>query len=239
VVLSGATGVGKTNVTLDLVLSAMREEVVPVLWFSVEMGCNELWIRMVSKQSGIAPHKIETGSLTTAEYESVTTATDWLESLPIYIDDRSNINIADVVSTTRWHIAQHNVRVVVVDYAQLLGSSKADDNLYQKGGEISKNLKDLAKSGNLTAILLSQLTRGVMEGQIGGIRNVAESFKIPQDADSFISFNDKSQADIQNQGWNAGNRTIFVDKNRHGRSKISIPTMFDEVSLKSKEISLI
>jgi replicative DNA helicase len=161
--------------------------------FSLEMSSVQLITRMISSETGISSEKLRKGSLETYEWEALNVKVKKLSDAPIFIDDTPSLSVFDLRAKARRLVSQHDVKIVIIDYLQLMTagtSTKSSGNREQEISTISRNLKALAKELNVPVIALSQLSRAV-ETRGGSKRpllsDLRESGAIEQDAD-IVSF---------------------------------------------------
>ncbi len=166
---------------------------IPVAIFSLEMSSIQLITRMISSETGISSEKLRKGSLEAFEWEILNRKIKNLSEAPIFIDDTPSLAIFDLRAKARRLVSQHGIKVLIIDYLQLMTigtAGKGFGNREQEISTISRNLKALAKELNIPVIALSQLSRAV-ETRGGSKRpllsDLRESGAIEQDAD-IVSF---------------------------------------------------
>lgn len=193
VILAARPGMGKTAFVMSMAKNMAIEFDMAVAIFSLEMSSVQLITRMISSETGISSEKLRKGNLETYEWEALNVKVKKLSDAPIFIDDTPSLSVFDLRAKARRLVSQHNVRIIVIDYLQLMtaGSSmKSGGNREQEISTISRNLKALAKELNVPVIALSQLSRAV-ETRGGSKRpllsDLRESGAIEQDAD-IVSF---------------------------------------------------
>lgn len=179
------------------ILSAMRNAAIdfehPVAIFSLEMSSVQLVNRLISAEAELESEKIKRGTLADYEWEQLVHKTNKLTEAPIFIDDTPALSIREFRSKCRRLKAHHNVKLIIVDYLQLMSgdSSKHSNhgNREQEIASISRAMKNIAKELNVPVIALSQLSRAV-ETRGGDKRpqlsDLRESGSIEQDADMVI-----------------------------------------------------
>ncbi len=189
VILAGRPSMGKTAIALNLACNAASGG-HPVGFFSLEMSSEQLVTRLISSMGGFDNHAIRTGRLKPTDWPRLTEALGKLTQLPVYIDDSSGISVLELRSKARRMVQLHSVKLIVVDYLQLMSSHDRSENRQQEISQISRSLKALAKDLGITVIALSQLSRAV-ESRGGDHRpmlsDLRESGAIEQDAD-MVSF---------------------------------------------------
>lgn len=187
IVLAARPSMGKTALALSLAHWAAREGVT-VGFFSLEMGAEQLALRLLSAESGIPHHLIRNAMINSDQWISLTNVAGELAELPLFIDDTPMQTIMDIRTKARKLKAEHNLRFLVIDYLQLIGTNKKHENRHQEVSEISRSLKALAKELELPIIALSQLSRAV-DARVDKrplLSDLRESGAIEQDADLIL-----------------------------------------------------
>jgi len=189
IILAARPAMGKTAFTLSMARNIAVNSKIPVAFFSLEMSSIQLITRLISSETGISSDKLRTGKLTEEDFERLTHKTQSLLEAPLYIDDTPSLSIFDLRAKARKMVSQHDVKIIFIDYLQLMTantSGKGVGNREQEISTISRNLKALAKELDLPIIALSQLSRNV-ESRLGHKRpqlsDLRESGAIEQDAD--------------------------------------------------------
>ena len=189
IIVAARPAMGKTAFTLSMARNIAVDSKIPVAFFSLEMSSIQLITRLISSETGISSDKLRTGKLTEADFERLTHKTQSLLEAPLYIDDTPSLSIFDLRAKARKMVSQHKVKIIFIDYLQLMTantSGKGVGNREQEISTISRNLKALAKELDLPIIALSQLSRNV-ESRLGHKRpqlsDLRESGAIEQDAD--------------------------------------------------------
>ena len=183
---------GKTAFVISMAKNMAIQFNHAVAVFSLEMSSVQLITRMISSETGISSSKLRTGNLQAHEWEQLNVKVKNLTKAPIFIDDTPSLSIFDLRAKARRLVSQHNVKIIIIDYLQLMtaGTSKGGGNREQEISMISRNLKALAKELSVPVIALSQLSRAV-ETRGGSKRpllsDLRESGAIEQDAD-IVSF---------------------------------------------------
>ena len=192
VIIAARPGMGKTALTLSMARNMTVERNIPVAFFSLEMSAIQLITRLISSETQLSSEKLRTGKLEDYEWEQLNVKVKSLEKAPLFIDDTPSLSIFDLRAKARRLSSQHGIKLIVVDYLQLMtsGANNKTGNREQEISTISRNLKALAKELNVPVIALSQLSRAV-ETRGGTKRpllsDLRESGAIEQDAD-IVSF---------------------------------------------------
>ncbi|PCI08329.1 MAG: replicative DNA helicase, partial [Flavobacteriaceae bacterium] len=191
VIIAARPGMGKTAFVMSMAKNIAIGHDQAVAVFSLEMSSVQLITRMISSETGISSSKLRKGNLEPHEWEQLNVKVKNLSSAPLFIDDTPSLSIFDLRAKARRLVSQHNVRIIIIDYLQLMtAGSSAGGNREQEISMISRNLKALAKELAVPVIALSQLSRAV-ETRGGNKRpllsDLRESGAIEQDAD-IVSF---------------------------------------------------
>lgn len=184
-ILAARPGIGKTTFALNIAMHAALKEKMPVGIFSLEMSKEELVDRLLVGQADIDAWKLKTGKLSSDDYSRLTQAMGELSEAPIYIDDTPGLSILEMRTKARKLKIEKGIKLIIVDYLQLLDSGKRIDNRVQEVSYISQNLKNIARELKVPVVSLSQLSRAIenrteKRPQLSDLR---ESGSIEQDAD--------------------------------------------------------
>ncbi len=190
IIIAARPGMGKTAFVISMAKNMAIDFNEPVALFSLEMSSVQLITRMISSETGLTSEKLRKGNLEPHEWEQLNVKVKKLSDAPIFIDDTPALSIFDLRAKARRLVSQHNVKILVIDYLQLMTAGGSGGNREQEISSISRNLKALAKELNIPVIALSQLSRAV-ETRGGSKRpllsDLRESGAIEQDAD-IVSF---------------------------------------------------
>lgn len=184
IVLAARPSMGKTALALSLASHAAMQG-VSVGFFSLEMAAEQLTLRLLSAESAIAHHNIRNATITSEEWLELTKAASRLAEVPLFIDDTAMLDILELRTKARKLKAEHNVQFLLIDYLQLLHTTKRHENRHQEVSDISRSLKALAKELDIPIIALSQLSRAVDSRMDKRpiLSDLRESGAIEQDAD--------------------------------------------------------
>lgn len=215
IILAARPSTGKTAFALDIARRVATEKNIPVGFFSLEMSADQLTDRMLSSESQVDSWRMRTGKgLTDDDFARIAAGMDTLSKSPIYIDDKPGNSILQMRSTARRLKMEHGLGMIMVDYMQLMTTSKNFDSMVNQVTEISRSLKALARELDVPVIALSQLSRAVE--QRGGkprLSDLRDSGSIEQDADVVIFLH----RDPNEEGAGRTNTTdILVEKHRNG-----------------------
>jgi len=187
IIIAARPGMGKTAFVMSMAKNMAIRFDIPVAIFSLEMSSVQLIMRMISSETGLTSEKLRKGNLQPHEWEQLNVKVKNLTKAPIFIDDTPSLSIFDLRAKARRLVSQHGVKVIIIDYLQLMtAGATSGGNREQEISTISRNLKALAKELNVPVITLSQLSRAVETR--GGVKrpllsDLRESGAIEQDAD--------------------------------------------------------
>jgi len=185
IILAARPSVGKTAFALNIAHHAAVHENKGVLMFSLEMSKEQLTQRLLCLEGRIDSRRLRTGFLAKNEMKKLIPAAGRLDPAPLYIDDTANITIFDIRSKARRHIAQHDTALIIIDYLQLMSSSRRAENRQVEIAEISRSIKGLARELHVPVLALSQLSREAEKDDMGTpkLSHLRESGALEQDAD--------------------------------------------------------
>ena len=206
-IIGGRPGEGKTAFAQQIATAAARRG-EPGLIFSLEMPSDELVDRAFASRN-LPLSALRSGRLSQWHWDSIMRAAAEVDPWPLYIDDTPGITLAALSSAAKLAVRRWGVRWLVIDYLQLMrsGTRRKGENREQEVSEISKGLKELAKTLRLPIIALSQFNRGTEDrkDRKPNISDFRESGSIEQDADGAILI------------WRQPTHTtLIIGKNRHG-----------------------
>ena len=243
VIVAGRPGMGKTALATNIAFRAAqahRAEQSPdgqmrtvdgavVGFFSLEMSAQQVMTRIVAEQVGVSSERVRRGQLTGPEMDRLITVTAGLEGLPFNVDEQGALGISALRARARRLKRQKGLDLLVVDYLQLVASSRQDGRV-QEVSEITRGLKTLAKELNVPVIALSQLSREVekREDKRPKLSDLRDSGTIEQDADvvMFVYREDYylergSDADRARLASVAGKAEVHIAKHRHGPTGVA------------------
>lgn len=183
-ILAARPSMGKTALALNMALNAWHAG-FSVGIFSLEMSAEQLVLRMLSSESRIAHQKIRNAMITSDEWMELTNTAARLAEAKIFIDDSASLSIMELRAKARRLKAKHDVKLLVIDYLQLLHGGTRFENRTQEISMISRSLKALAKELDTPVLALSQLSRS-LESRMDKrpmLSDLRESGAIEQDGD--------------------------------------------------------
>ncbi len=228
ILLAARPGMGKTSFALNIARHVAVKAKRRIAFFSLEMNKEQLASRLLSTEGLIEGTKLRTGKLSGDEWTRLIEAGDILSKTEMYFDDTPGITVPEMKAKIR---RLKNVDLVIIDYLQLMSSSRRIENRVQEISEITRSLKIMAKEFDIPVITLSQLSRASEqraehEPQLSDLR---DSGSIEQDADIVLFLyregyyqSTKSGGKIDPESVDMNSGQCIVAKNRHGETR-SIP----------------
>ncbi|WP_019415735.1 replicative DNA helicase [Paenisporosarcina sp. TG20] len=217
IIVAARPSVGKTAFALNVAQNVATKTDKNVAIFSLEMGADQLVMRMLCAEGNIDAQVLRTGALTAEDWRKLTMAMGSLSNAGIFIDDTAGIRVNEIRSKCRRLKQEYGLGMIMIDYLQLIqGSSNGKENRQQEVSEISRSLKALAREMQVPVIALSQLSRGVEQRQDKRpmMSDLRDSGSIEQDADivSFLYREDYYDKESENQNM----IEIIIAKQRNG-----------------------
>lgn len=216
IIIAGRPSMGKSSFVINLLEYASVTEKAPVAFFSLEMAKEQLVQRLLCAQAHVDAHKVRTGFLSTEDWRALADAAGRLSEASFYIDDTPCISVLELRAKARRLKAKHDIKLIALDYLQLMRGSYGAENRQQEISEISRSLKALARELNVPVIAISQLSRAV-EGRTDHrpqLSDLRESGAIEQDADVVVLLMREEYYNPTEQ--NRGLADVIVAKQRNG-----------------------
>ena len=192
VIIAARPAMGKTAFALSMAKNIAADQKIPMAFFSLEMSDVQLTNRLISNVCKIDSIKLMSGQLDRPDLQRLDNNIQKLMDAPLYIDDTAGLSVMDLRSKVRRLVREHGIKLVMIDYLQLMTASGLKFNSRQEEVSlISRSLKGLAKELNIPVLALSQLNRNVesrigAEGKRPQLSDLRESGAIEQDADMVI-----------------------------------------------------
>ncbi|MCI2253578.1 replicative DNA helicase [Domibacillus sp. PGB-M46] len=217
IIVAARPSVGKTAFALNIAQNVATNTDETVAIFSLEMGAEQLVMRMLCAEGNINAQSLRTGALTDEDWRKLTMAMGSLSNSGIYIDDTPGVRIGEIRSKCRRLKQEQGLGMILIDYLQLIqGNGRSGENRQQEVSEISRSLKALARELEVPVIALSQLSRGVEQRQDKRpmMSDIRESGSIEQDADivAFLYRDDYYDKETENKNM----IEIIIAKQRNG-----------------------
>ena len=216
VLIAARPSMGKTAFVLNIAQHVAFRLNETVAIFSLEMSKEQLVNRMFSLESNVDAQNLRNGTLSDAEWEKLIESAGVIGKSNLIIDDTAGISISELRSKCRKFKLEHNLKMIIIDYLQLMSGSGRSESRQQEISEISRSLKSLARELNVPVLALSQLSRAVEQrpDKRPMMSDLRESGAIEQDADviMFIYRDDYYNKDSEKKGISE----IIIGKQRNG-----------------------
>ena len=223
IIIAARPAMGKTAFVLSMALNiAMHND--PVAVFSLEMSNLQLVNRLISNACEIPGDKIKSGNLSDLEWTQLMSRMQKLQSVPLYVDDTSGLSMMELRTKARRLVREHDVKLIIIDYLQLMTAGQKLGSREQEVSTISRSLKEMAKELNIPVIALSQLNRKLQDrgnkDKSPHLSDLRESGAIEQDAD-IVCFIHRpeyyTRSSVDEEGNNIKGKVEFIlAKHRSG-----------------------
>jgi replicative DNA helicase len=160
VVIAARPAIGKSTLALDLARAAAIKHRLATVMFSLEMSRNEITMRLLSAEARVPLQAMRTGQLGEDDWTRLARRMSEVVDAPLFIDDSPNMSMMEIRAKCRRLKQRHDLRMVIVDYLQLMTSPRRVENRQQEVSEMSRSLKLLAKEVDVPVVAISQLNRG-------------------------------------------------------------------------------
>lgn len=219
ILIGARPAMGKTSFALNIARNVAVQAKKKVVFFSLEMGKEQLAQRILSTEARVESQKMRTGELTDDDWQRIAQATVSLNDAELYFDDTANITVPEMKARVR---KMRDVDCVIIDYLQLMQGTKRTDSRVQEVSEITRSLKLMAKDLKIPVITCSQLSRsteGRGKSHKPQLSDLRESGSIEQDADIVLMLYRESYYDEEKNETvvtDENKAQVIVAKNRHG-----------------------
>jgi replicative DNA helicase len=205
-----------STIGLDFARSCSIKNGLTSVIFSLEMGRNEITMRLLSAEARVALHHMRSGNMTDDDWARLARRMGEVSAAPLFIDDSPNMSMMEIRSKCRRLKQRNDLRLVVIDYLQLMSSPKRVENRQQEVSELSRSLKLLAKELGVPVVALAQLNRGpeMRTDKRPLLADLRESGSIEQDADVVVLLHREDA--YERESPRAGEADLIVAKHRNG-----------------------
>ena len=220
VIVAARPGVGKSTFALDLCRSAAIHNEMAAAFFSLEMSRTEIVMKLLSAEASVPLHKIRGGRLDEADWQRITDQTVKMDDKPLFIDDSPNLTMMEIRAKARRLKQRHDLRLICIDYIQLMTSGKKVESRQLEVSEFSRQIKLLAKELDIPVVALSQLSRNTEQRKdfIPALSDLRESGSLEQDADIVIMLHRPEVHTTTPTDEERGVANFFVPKHRNGET---------------------
>ncbi len=216
IIVAARPAVGKSTFALDIARHAAVKHKKATIFFSLEMGRAEIAMRMLSAESSIYLQSMRKGTVTEADWAKLASVRGSINDAPLFIDDSPNMSLVEIRAKCRRLAQQVDLKMVVIDYIQLMSSGKKVESRQQEVSEFSRALKLLAKELQIPVVALSQLNRQAEQSKDKRpeISHLRESGSLEQDADVVVLLH--REGIYERDHPRAGEADIILAKQRNG-----------------------
>ncbi|MDA4103454.1 replicative DNA helicase [Mycolicibacterium monacense] len=219
VVIAARPGMGKSTLGLDFMRSCSIKHQLPSVIFSLEMSKSEIVMRLLSAEAKIKLADMRSGRMSDDDWTRLARRMSEISEAPLYIDDSPNLTMMEIRAKARRLHQKAGLRLIVIDYLQLMTSGKKVESRQQEVSEFSRNMKLLAKELEVPVIAMSQLNRGPEQrtDKKPMLSDLRESGAIEQDADMVILLHRPDA--FERDDPRGGEADLIVAKHRNGPTK--------------------
>ncbi|HEV7847801.1 MAG TPA: replicative DNA helicase [Mycetocola sp.] len=219
IIVAARPALGKSTLALDFARAASIGNDQPSIFFSLEMGRSEIAMRLLAAEASVPLQSMRKGTVDQRDWNKLAAVRGRINDAPLYIDDSPNMTLVEIRAKCRRLKQRVGLKLVVIDYLQLMTSGKRVESRQQEVSEFSRALKLLAKELQVPVIALSQLNRGPEQraDKMPAISDLRESGSLEQDADMVILLHRESAYEKDNP--RAGEADLIVAKHRNGPTR--------------------
>ena len=216
IMIAARPSIGKSTLGVDFCRAASIKHGLTSAIFSLEMSRNEIVMRLLSAEAQVPLQHMRSGNMTESDWSKLASKMGVVSDAPLFIDDSPNMNLMEIRAKCRRLKQRHNLRLVVVDYLQLMTSGKKVESRQQEVSEFSRSLKLLAKELDVPVVAISQLNRGPEQRQDKRpmLADLRESGSLEQDADMVVLLHREDF--YERESPRAGEADFIVAKHRNG-----------------------
>ena len=216
IIVAARPAMGKSTLALDFCRAASIHNNLTSCFFSLEMTRSEIMMRLLSAEAKVPLNHIRNGTMRDDDWEKLARKMGQVSGAPMFIDDSPNMTMMEIRAKARRLKQRHDLKLIVIDYMQLMSSGKKVESRQLEVSEFSRNIKLLAKELELPIIALSQLNRGPEQrtDKKPMVSDLRESGSIEQDADMVILLHREDA--YEKESPRAGEADIIVGKHRNG-----------------------
>ncbi|MCB1273975.1 MAG: replicative DNA helicase [Leucobacter sp.] len=216
IIIAARPAMGKSTLALDIARAAAVGSDKTTVFFSLEMGRAEIAMRLISAEASIPLQTLRKGQLDSRDFQKLAATQARINDAPLFIDDSPNLTLVEIRAKCRRLKQRNDLKMVVIDYLQLLSSGKKSESRQQEVSEFSRALKLLSKELEVPVVALSQLNRASEQrtDKKPAISDLRESGSLEQDADVVILLH--RDATYEKENPRAGEADLIVAKQRNG-----------------------
>ena len=219
IIIAARPALGKSTLALDFARAASIKHNLPSIFFSLEMGRSEIAMRLLSAEASVPLQNMRKGTVDSRDWTTIAATRGRINDAPLYIDDSPNMTLVEIRAKCRRLKQRVGLKMVIIDYLQLMTSGKRVESRQQEVSEFSRALKLMAKELQVPVIALSQLNRGPEQrsDKMPALSDLRESGSLEQDADMVVLLHRESAYEKENP--RAGEADLIVAKHRNGPTR--------------------
>lgn len=241
ILVGGFSGKGKSNLLVSLVRYPTFHLHVPTLWFSLEMSSEDMSYRHIAGITGQPIDNLRRGVFYSEEQkDAFKRAVEYYKDAPLYYGEPQHSTIEQIVSISRHYVAKYGVKLIGIDYLQMLSSENSrrhGEQRFQEYGDIANIIKkEIARKLDVCVIALTQLAPGdVKKDEYANAQQTQGSKQVMNPADAYLLFQHKKAEDLTAADVGRANTFIEIGKNRMGPSDVRVETFFNMDNLRIHE----
>jgi replicative DNA helicase len=219
IIVAARPAMGKSTLALDFCRAASIHNNLTSVFFSLEMSRAEITMRLLSAEAKVPLNHIRNGNMTDDDWNKLARHMPAVSAAPMFIDDSPNMTMMEIRSKARRLKQRHDLKLIVLDYLQLMSSGKKVESRQLEVSEFSRQIKLLAKELEVPIITLSQLNRGSEQraDKRPMVSDLRESGSLEQDADMVVLLH---REDVyEKESTRPGEADIIVAKHRNGPTR--------------------
>ena len=219
VIVAARPAMGKSTIGLDFCRAASIANHMTSVIFSLEMTRNEITMRLLSAESKIPLQHMRNGTMSDDDWTRLARKMGEVSSAPLFIDDSPNMTMMEIRAKARRLKQRHDLRLIVIDYMQLMSSGKKVESRQVEVSEFSRSIKLLAKELEVPVVALSQLNRGPEQrsDKKPMLSDLRESGSLEQDADMVVLLHREDA--YERESTRPGEADLIVAKHRNGPTR--------------------
>jgi replicative DNA helicase len=219
VIIAARPAIGKSTIGLDLCRSASIKHGLTSVIFSLEMSRTEITMKMLSAEARIPLHHMRNGRMSDDDWQRLVRKMGEVSEAPLFIDDSPNMTMMEIRAKARRLKQRHDLRLIMIDYMQLMTSGKKVESRQLEVSEFSRQIKLLAKELDVPVVAISQLNRGSEQrtSKRPMLSDLRESGSLEQDADIVMLLHREDAYD--RESTRPGEADLIVAKHRNGPTK--------------------
>jgi DNA primase catalytic core len=234
-VISGVTKAGKTTIALNWNIQQLVNVGEPTLWINLEMNETDLVMRNLSILSGVENNHMKIGNISEVDKIAIDKAATMYYGFKLYVASMAGSDVFEIINTIRRFVYTKGVRVVFIDYIQLIriGKSKGKSALWEEQNDVVSAIRDIISKMEITGICISQLNRGAMADGSASGQFVSGTIKLIQDSDCFMGIRKKKKEELEVMPH--VNAALQIEFNRHGSQGLEIDLEYKHASMRIRE----